>query len=274
MKSFYSIGLVIVCMLLIQTTGTTQSTTAIKPSFIAAYPLPITCNKTTNLLFPFEIISVDRGSSDVLVQKAKGVDHVLQVKAGRKHFSETNLSVITRDGKLYSFTVCYADRLSELNYTFGKVEQGAGISNMATVQATAKQITQAPGGGHGLQKRKYQLQLRLQPIWVKEEVLYFPLQLTNFSNLSYPVGSLRFYLRDKKTAKRTAVQEVELQPLFIHHPLQHLEGNSRQCTLVALPQFTLPDQKCLYLEVQEQQGGRHLSLKVGNRHLLRARTLH
>ena len=40
---------------------------------IAPYPLTITCSKTTNIIFPYAIISVDRGSKDVLAQKAGGV---------------------------------------------------------------------------------------------------------------------------------------------------------------------------------------------------------
>jgi conjugative transposon TraN protein len=219
MKPFYQMGVIVFCLLLLHHTGITQSSN-IKPTFIAPYPLPITCNKTTNLLFPFAILSVDRGSGDVLVQKAKGVDHVLQVKAAKEHFSETNLSVITRDGKLYSFVVNYASHPAELNYSFGKEkENNAGTSNIAVVQKIAERITQAREGKRGLQKRKYQLQLRLQPIWVKEEVLYFPLRLSNGSHLSYPVGSLRFTVQDQSTGRRTAVQEVELQPLYVYKPL-------------------------------------------------------
>ena len=48
---------------------------------IEPYSLQIGINKTTNLIFPYEIKSVDRGSRDVLVQKAKGIENVLQVKA-------------------------------------------------------------------------------------------------------------------------------------------------------------------------------------------------
>lgn len=44
--------------------------------------------------------SVDRGSKDVLAQKAKGVESILQVKAAKTNFDETNLTVINADGKL------------------------------------------------------------------------------------------------------------------------------------------------------------------------------
>ena len=66
--------------------------------------LDITYSKTTSLVFPFSIKGVDRGSKDVLAQKAKGVENVLQLKAARRSFPETNLTIITADGNLHHFT--------------------------------------------------------------------------------------------------------------------------------------------------------------------------
>src|SRR4051812_37752723 len=77
-----------------------SQTVKLQTTIIEPYPLNITLNKTTNLIFPYAIKSVDRGSADVLAQKAKGVENILLVKAGKENFSETNLSVITADGKL------------------------------------------------------------------------------------------------------------------------------------------------------------------------------
>ncbi len=64
-------------------------------SAIEPFHLAISFYKTTSLIFPYAIKSVDRGSKDVLVQKAKGVENILQVKAAKPNFKETNLTVIT-----------------------------------------------------------------------------------------------------------------------------------------------------------------------------------
>src|SRR5215831_5285222 len=77
---------------------------------VKAYPLEITFNKTSSVVFPTVIKSVDRGSRDVLAQKAKGVGNVLQLKAARENFPETNITVITGDGVLHHFTVSYSDQ--------------------------------------------------------------------------------------------------------------------------------------------------------------------
>src|SRR5215203_1803872 len=86
-----------------------------KSSYIEPYKLEVTYNKTTNLLFPAAITSVDRGSQDILVQKATGVENILRVKADVKDFAETSLSIITADGRLYSFIVGYTKDPSYLN---------------------------------------------------------------------------------------------------------------------------------------------------------------
>src|ERR1700751_5325199 len=71
--------------------------------------LDISTSMTTNLIFPYAIKSVDRGSIDVLAQKAKGSENVLQVKAAKAPFKQSNLSVVTADGQLFSFLIDYAE---------------------------------------------------------------------------------------------------------------------------------------------------------------------
>src|SRR4051812_7987347 len=89
-------------------------------SFIPSGHLSITYNKTTNLIFPYSVESIDRGSQDILVQQPKGTANIVQLKAGKQNFAQTNLSVITIDGQLYSFTVDYASQPAELNIIVAK----------------------------------------------------------------------------------------------------------------------------------------------------------
>ncbi len=63
--------------------------------------LDVCYSKTTHIVFPSAIVSIDRGSGNILVEKADGVENVLKVKAGTKGFDETSLAVITSGNKLY-----------------------------------------------------------------------------------------------------------------------------------------------------------------------------
>ena len=76
---------------------------------LSPFEISIRYNKTTSLIFSYAVVSVDRGSADILVQKAKGVENIFQVKAEKRGFTPTNLSAVTAEGKFYSFLLNYED---------------------------------------------------------------------------------------------------------------------------------------------------------------------
>src|SRR5690348_9960629 len=83
-----------------------------EPGFIVtglgSIAVPATTNKMTNLIFPAPIQTAVKVSRDILVQKVHGVANVIELKAARPEFPETNLSVYGKDGQVYSFIVRYA----------------------------------------------------------------------------------------------------------------------------------------------------------------------
>lgn len=44
----------------------------------------IAYSKTTSIVFPYAIKSIDKGSPDILMQKAKGVENILLLKAAKR----------------------------------------------------------------------------------------------------------------------------------------------------------------------------------------------
>src|SRR3984957_12499040 len=78
--------------------------------------LPVTGRKMTNVIFPVEIAAGGRASRDELVQKVKGVENVIELKALKRDFAPTNLAVYGKDGRLYSFVLHYVEDTSVLDY--------------------------------------------------------------------------------------------------------------------------------------------------------------
>ncbi len=72
-----------------------------------AQTIQVTTDKTTSLIFPVVISHVDSGTKVLLVQPIKESDHILMVTAATKNFEPANLSVVTKDGSIYSFPVQY-----------------------------------------------------------------------------------------------------------------------------------------------------------------------
>ena len=233
--------------------------------------IEITFNKTSNIVFPSVIKSVDRGSRDLLAQKVRQVENVLQVKAGRRNFQETNLTVITSNGKLHNFIVNYSDKPEQLNWFIDQAES-TDQDIFFTQSVDEKKMQQKFGiiltdKSHFLFKNvaRYGMSLSLFGIYVEGRVMFYRLHLINRTNIDYDMESLRFYVIDKQRVKRTASQEVEQIPVFVSDQTQDcIKGNSEIDLIYALEKFTIPEAKRLIIEVFEKHGGRHLKLSIKN----------
>ncbi|HWY35092.1 MAG TPA: DUF4138 domain-containing protein, partial [Nitrosopumilaceae archaeon] len=99
------------------------------------------------------------------------------------------------------------------------------------------------------------------------------LEIQNHSKIKYETDHIRFYIRDKRTARRTASQEIEMKPLYVFGNIKTIDQQSIADCIIAIPALTLPDQKYLFIEMLEKNGGRHFLLKVGNGKILNAKLL-
>lgn len=241
--------------------------------------ITISFNKTTSLIFPFSITSVDRGSKDVLAQKARGVENVLQVKAGRKDFAETNLTIITADGVLHQFTVSYSDTPASLTMTIVSSPSDQNLIlakdaiNECDIQEDSRTALNQRVSGKVEQDSKHQLVLSLQEIFVHENILYFRIYIRNKSSINFDVKSLKFLIRDKNKVKRTSSQEIEVVPLYVGNETESINGYAGKTMVYAVRKFTIPDGKALHINLFEENGGRNLSLRVDNKDILKAKVL-
>jgi conjugative transposon TraN protein len=243
--------------------------------------LEITFYKTTSIIFPAAIKNVDRGSRDILAQKARGVENILQLKAGRKDFSETNLTVITADGELHHFMVSYSSRPKNLiidadKTKLSKVESSAAIftsrANKQALAEYANNILSAKRRVRFVSKRDNKINLSLQGIYIHDNTIFYHLKVKNRSNIDYDIDFLRCYIRDKKQVKRTASQEVKIKPVYVHGDTKKpIKGQSEIDLVYALKKFTIPDAKHLAIELFEENGGRNLELLIKNRMIVNAK---
>ncbi|SEA15115.1 Bacteroides conjugative transposon TraN protein [Arachidicoccus rhizosphaerae] len=247
---------------------------------IASRNLSISCNKTSMLVFPAEIQSADRGAAYVLAERVKGSKNVLKVKAGRPDFDPSSLTVITADGQVYVFNVTYTASPACLVLDFrndlsGEApvrfkEQALNSAEMVSSAAAAK--GRAPFFKR-VHREKYGLDFKLEGIYIQKEVLFFKFRLHNASSIPYIRSSLNFFIRDLKTTKRTAMQDNELKPLYTQS-WGMPEDDTGQMIVVALPRFTIADNKKLTLELMERDGDRAISLDLKERKFRKTKELY
>lgn len=243
-----------------------------------AIDLPIATDRTTSLLFPSAIRHVDRGTEQVLAQQVKEADNLLLVKAAQPGIKETNLTVVTADGQIYSFAVSYNDRPFQTIYNL-ESSRGAAASNIkfegelmskGDLDDYCKIILDNKQSIRGISDAKWDINSQVAGIYIKDKVIFYQLLLNNFSSIDYDIDFIRFFIKDRKKSKRTASQEIELVPLSTAGNMAIVPGMGRQLITVALEKFTLPDAKFLAIQIMEKNGGRHLTLRVKNKKIIQA----
>jgi conjugative transposon TraN protein len=125
----------------------------------------------------------------------------------------------------------------------------------------------------GVKDASWDMMARVKGIYIKENVIYYQLDMVNYSPIDYDVNYLRFFIRDKKKSRRTASQENELMPLHIAGNTSLVKSNDHNSIVVALDKFTIPDAKYLAIEIGEKNGGRNLHMKINNRKIIKAISL-
>lgn len=259
---------------------------------IPPYALEVTFNKTVHVIFPAPIRYVDLGSADLLAAKADGTENVLRVKAALRDFSrESNLSVITEDGNYYTFNVKYADEPVKLSVEMTDfLHDGEAVNRPNNALAVymqelgqespllVKLIMQSIYKNNDreikhLGSKRFGIQHTLKGIYIHNGLLYFHLQLKNSSNVPFNIDFITFKIADKKVAKRTAIQEQVIWPLRAYNNLMVIGGKRTERMIFTLPKFTIPDDKILVIELNEQEGGRHQRFTVDNADLVRAKVI-
>ncbi len=242
---------------------------------IEPYHISVAFSKTTNIIFPYAIVSVDIGSRDVLAQKAKGVENILQVKAGKENFSQTNISIITGDGKLVSFLVDYAEQPSVLNLSLAGEKKPNTIAfssegvNQEQMEHYATLAAEAKEKIRGVREKKAGICFQLNGVFIQDDIMLLRFNIDNKTNINYDIDQLRLYIRDQKKSKRTATQEIEITPALIHGNGNKVIGYTDNTIVFVVPKFTIPDKKYLAVQLMEKNGGRHLELRVKNKKIIK-----
>lgn len=227
--------------------------------------LQVTVNKTTNLIFPAAIVSVDRGSEGIVVQKFTA--HILRVKADTAFADTTNLSVITSDGKLYSFLVSYNTSPGILNLDLGA---GESIVKDTALVALSKKVLRSANNLHGIRYTSGKVSLALEGIYTDGQRIMFKLRIENNSLYSFELARMKFYTGGLHTAKRRPSQEIDVIPLLVNPSTAIIKERQALVMAVVLPKTGLAAGHGLQCALFEKDGERQLGLRISSRQLLHA----
>jgi len=230
--------------------------------------LSVALNKTSNLVFPAAIVSIDRGSENIIVQKATAF--VLRVKADTVFADTTNLTVITSDGVLYSFLISFTASPTILTFDLGAIES---LDRDTSLMAIVHKVESLRHNLFGVRYSAGKVKLSVVGLYSTGSMLALQLSITNHSSLTFTVGKLRLRLLTTHTPKRSPIQEVEVIPLLIEPVKLKISHKQAGLLTVLVPVGDLNAQQDLHITLQELDGDRHLKLRLANRFLFTAQLI-
>ena len=211
------------------------------------------------------------------------------------------MSVITEDGAFYALNVKYAKEPNMLNIEMKDfIHDGSAVNrpnnsmdiylkelgseSPVLVRLVMKSIwKQNNRNVKHIGSKGFGIRFLLKGIYTHNGLLYFHTEIKNSSNVPFDVDYIVWKIVDKKVVKRTAIQEQVFQPLRTQRStsgrlqgknfILNVAGNSSERTVWTMEKFTLPDDKCLVVELAENNGGRHQQFVIENSDLVRAKLI-
>ena len=259
---------------------------------VEPYRVEVAFNKTLHILFPSEVVYVDLGSLDLIADKADGAQNVVRIKAAKQDFTEeTNFSVITADGCFYSFTAVYSENPSQLNIEmedwlhkdpysdfanrqmYIRLDELSGETPLTVNRIMYTILRRNVRDIKSVGSKRFGIEVLLRGVYVHGDLFYLHVSMQNRSKVAFDIDYIRFKICDRKTARRTAVQETFVNPVRVFDEIMRVDAEAMIRNVFVFRKFTIPDDKVLVMEVYERNGGRHQRFEIENSRLVGAREM-
>ena len=259
---------------------------------VEPYRVEVAFNKTLHILFPSEVVYVDLGSLDLIADKADGAQNVVRIKAAKQDFTEeTNFSVITADGCFYSFTAVYSENPSQLNIEmedwlhkdpysdfanrqmYIRLDELSGETPLTVNRIMYTILRRNVRDIKSVGSKRFGIEVLLRGVYVHGDLFYLHVSMRNRSKVAFDIDYIRFKICDRKTARRTAVQETFVNPVRVFDEIMRVDAEAMIRNVFVFRKFTIPDDKVLVMEVYERNGGRHQRFEIENSRLVGAREM-
>lgn len=238
-------------------------------------------NKTTHLIAEEKITYLQVGDPDKLIAEVVPEQpNMVRVKAVDNFEGESSLTVVSAN-RSYSLFVRYSDG-SKISYKLEEFHgEKAGDLNIGPVpeyllKEYCSQIlndgTQKPVR---LRSKKDGIIFRLRNLYLKQDLLFFELEITNSTNIVLDLETIHWWIDDKKRVKATNVQEYQVDELYRHYKWERIPAKTTLREVVVLPKFIVPDKRILKIELLEKalgNTGRKLTLEVKNKAILKVQS--
>ena len=239
--------------------------------------LTVNENVTTVITASEPVRLVDISTDKVVGDKP--IENVIRLKpADSDHLDGDVLAIVTIVTERYrtQYALVYTTRLEEAvaDKEVEMTERNA-FHNPAVSMSTedmvrfARRLWNSPAKYRNVSRKHQRMIMRLNNIYTVGEYFFIDFSVENMTNLRFDIDELRFKLTDKKQHKRTTVQSIELESVFLLDKSKSFQSGYRQ--VAVLKKMTFPNDKVLSIELSEKQiSGRTISISIDYEDVLAA----
>ena len=170
------------------------------------------------------------------------------------------------------YTSCMQEAVSDKEITLNErhpYHNPAVSMSMEDLYAYAHRIWASPATFRDVSYSKHRMKIRLNNIYCVGDYFFLDFSIENGTNIRFDIDEIRVKLHDKKIAKATNSQTIELKPeLVLDRSVRFSRGYRN---VIAIRKMTFPNDKILTIEISEKQiSGRTMKLSIDYEDVLSA----
>lgn len=200
---------------------------------------------------------------------------LLQAEPG----NESNLLVVTNDGKVYSYILKFSEKLPKLNYFIAENESIGSEVPQDIIQKKLNESEDKPSVKVAYfqkycdyllnsknetvgTKRHKGLKLQLQKIVYDASEVYFVIEFKNKSAIDFEIDYLNVYRTNGNNKRKASYQSLQQKVIYEYKFPNNIPNKQSQRFVYVLPKFVLGNDEKLLLEIKELNGNRKVLLET------------
>ena len=213
---------------------------------------------TTHVIMPENIRLVDISTDKIVGNQC--ADNIVRIKPAGRMYDNELAGTITVIGErhLAQFDVIYTSGPTRA-YSIYSIQQDEmkRYSNPDVLMPERQMANYAwaiYGSGkkfNNIHSQRYGIKAVVNNIYTINDYFFIDFSLYNNTKIKYDIDEVRIKLTDKKEAKATNSQTIELTPVYSLNRAKSFKKGYRN--VIVIDKLTFPDEKILRLEIAEDQ---------------------
>ena len=231
---------------------------------------------TTHVIMPENIKLVDISTNKIVGNQC--ADNIVRIKPAGRMYNNEMAGTVTVIGERHmaQFDVVYTSGPAMANsvyqITMGEMEQYRNPDVLMPESQMANYAWAIYGSGkkfHNIHSSAYGIKAVVNNIYTINDYFFIDFSLYNKTKIKYDIDEMRIKLTDKREAKATNSQTVELTPVYSLNRARSFKKAYRN--VIVIDKLTFPNEKVLRLEISENQiSGRVIYIPIEYEDILNA----